>query len=277
MGRTPALISQSSGGPPPTLLSRYRPEHLAMFSEEEKRRFLAGVDPAVVAAAGSDEEAWSTVAEALGWELLYRVEPQLYHRLVAGEKIHPGILEWLPERIGNAVELGAGTGRLTVELAPRCDWLIAVEPAEPMRKILRQTLADEKIGGVRVVEGYFDEIPVTDGWADLVVSCGSFTPDSAHGGEPALKEMQRVCSPGGQIVVISPAQGSWLAQHGFKAVAFPGEAILEYSSPQEAAEIARIFFPSQAEGIIRSGSSKIPCDVTGCDPPHILYFSKPGS
>lgn len=258
---------------PETVLSRYRPEHLGLFSDEERRKFLSGLDPAVIDASSSDPAAWQQVAAALGWELLYRAEPELYQRLVAGEKIHPGILKWLPAEIDAAVEVGAGTGRLTVQLAPRCNWLVAVEPAAPMRRLLQQTLADNKIAGVRVVEGYFDEIPVASGWADLVVTCASLTDSSAHGGMPGLEEMQRVCAPGGLVVIISPAQGGWLTELGYDSISFERQD-LEYENPQEAAEIASIFFPQRAEEVALSGSSKIACDLTGCDPPRILYYKR---
>ena len=35
---------------------------------------------------------------ALAWELLYRLEPELYDRLVSAERLHPDVLGWLPTR-----------------------------------------------------------------------------------------------------------------------------------------------------------------------------------
>src|ERR1700704_4587390 len=36
---------------------------------------------------------------SLAWEALYRLEPELYERLVAAERLHPGVLAWLPDRV----------------------------------------------------------------------------------------------------------------------------------------------------------------------------------
>ena len=54
-----------------------------MLDAEERARFLDG--------AGRPRH-----PDELPWELLYRIEPDLYDRLVAGERLHEGILEWLP-------------------------------------------------------------------------------------------------------------------------------------------------------------------------------------
>ena len=98
----PSLPSPSDAGgrpPPAPLVARYGPSQLGAFTAEELQRFLAplGLDPGEVAAGG---RAWRVAAPALAWELLYRVEPELYERLTAGERLHPGILDWLPRRVG---------------------------------------------------------------------------------------------------------------------------------------------------------------------------------
>ena len=71
---------------------------------------------------------------ALAWELLYRLEPELYDRLVSAERLHPGVLGWLPHDVERIVEVGAGTGRLTLELIERAREVVAVEPAAPLRR-----------------------------------------------------------------------------------------------------------------------------------------------
>jgi 16S rRNA A1518/A1519 N6-dimethyltransferase RsmA/KsgA/DIM1 with predicted DNA glycosylase/AP lyase activity len=104
--------------------------------------------------------------------LLYRLEPELYERLVAAERIHPAVLEWLP-RVDRVVEVGAGTGRLTTHLVSRCAHLVAVEPAGPMRERLRAALAPQVLGTVEIVDGFFDALRVPDACADLVVTCST--------------------------------------------------------------------------------------------------------
>ena len=85
------------------------------------------------------------IDRSLSFELLYRLEPELYERLVAAERIHPAVLDWLPH-VDRVVEIGAGTGRLTTQLLTRCAHLVAVEPARPMRERLRAALSLGAIG-----------------------------------------------------------------------------------------------------------------------------------
>jgi SAM-dependent methyltransferase len=251
---------------PPELVARYGPEDLEAFTDEERERFLGALDG----------ESWDAVGPAVGWELLYRVEPELYERLVAGERLHPGILAWLPHRVERAVEVGAGTGRLTVNLAPRCGRLVAVEPAAPMRARLAERLRGIGLdpGVVEVADGFFERLPVDDAWADLVVACSSFTVGDGHGGERGLGEMLRVCVPGGLVVVIWPDDPAWLVARGFQHVVFPGEMAVEFADADEALELARVFAPGAVAWIERTRSRRVPYDVLGTNPPRELCWRR---
>jgi SAM-dependent methyltransferase len=250
---------------PPELVDRYGPGDLSAFTLEERERFLGPLDGAP----------WESVGPAVGWELLYRREPELYDRLVAGERLHPGILAWLPERVGAAVEVGAGTGRLTIDLAPRCDRLIAVEPAAPMRSILCDRLRARGLDGrVEVAEGFFERLPVGDGEADLVIACSSFTTTRGHGSSNGLDEMLRVCRPGGLVVVVWADDPAWLVARGFQHVAFPGEMAVEFADQGEALEMARIFAPPAVPWIERTGSRRVPYEVLGTNPPRELCWRR---
>src|ERR1700730_5689371 len=93
------------------LMQRYSTADLGVFSAEESGRFLAG-----------------TIADpqrnpALAWELLYRLEPDPYDRLIAAPPLHPRLLHVPPPHVPRIIEVGAGTGRLTPGLARRCDHL----------------------------------------------------------------------------------------------------------------------------------------------------------
>src|SRR5207244_12860859 len=86
------------------LVERYSTADLRVFSAEESARFL---DRTI-----ADPQRDAT----LGWELLYRLEPELYERLVAAAHLHPGLLEWRRPQVPRIIAVGAGTGRLTLEL-----------------------------------------------------------------------------------------------------------------------------------------------------------------
>jgi SAM-dependent methyltransferase len=214
---------------------------------------------------------------ALAWELLYRLEPELYDRLVSSERLHPAVLGWLPRHVDKIVEVGAGAGRLTLELIGRGREVVAIEPAMPLRQILTRKLGEADHGGrARVIRGFFDALPVASGSADLVVACSAFTPAPGHGGEAGLSEMERVCRPGGCVAIIWPNHLGWLAAHGYEYVCFAGPMAVEFASHQEAVEMARIFYPGAVAEVRRRGQRRVPYDVLGMNPPRDLAFKTVG-
>ena len=232
-----------------------------MFTREEASRFVPRGD--------GDPQ----TDMVLAWELLYRLEPELYDRLASAERLHPGVVGWLPRDVDRIVEVGAGTGRLTMELIGRGQRVVAVEPALPLRRILRRKLAAAGHGDrVRVIHGFFDQLPLPDDFADLVVACSAFTPAPAHGGEAGLAEMERVCRPGGCVAIIWPNHLDWLAARGYRYVSFPGPMSVEFASYHEAVELAEIFYPQAAGEVRRRGWRRVPFEVLGINPPRDLAF-----
>jgi SAM-dependent methyltransferase len=243
------------------LRRRYTAADLSVFGRDEASRFVPR----------GDGDPQSDVD--LAWELLYRLEPELYDRLATAERLHPGVVDWLPRGVDQIVEVGAGTGRLTMELMACGQHVVAVEPALPLRRILRRKLA--AVGGgdrVRLIGGFFDQLPLPGDFADLVVACSAFTPSSAHGGEGGLAEMERVCRPGGCVAIIWPNHLSWLTARGYRYVSFPGPMAVEFGSHREAVELAEVFYPKAASEIRRRGWRRVPFDVLGINPPRDLAF-----
>jgi SAM-dependent methyltransferase len=246
---------------PRELRRRYTAADLAVFTDEEASRFLPRGD-------GDPQNDM-----ALAWELLYRLEPGLYDRLASAERLHPGVVSWLPRHVDQIAEVGAGTGRLTMELAGRGRRVVAVEPALPLRRVLRRKLAAAGHGDrVQVIHGFFDRLPLPGDSADLVIACSAFTPSPAHGGEAGLAEMERVCRPGGCVAIIWPNHLDWLATRGYRYVSFPGPMSVEFGSVDEAVELAGIFYPGVAGEIRRRGSRKVPFELIGINPPRDLAF-----
>jgi SAM-dependent methyltransferase len=242
------------------LRRRYTAADLGVLTEEEARRFVRG-------AADPQRDA------PLAWELLYRHEPQLYDRLVGAERLHPGVVAWLPDGVGRIVEVGAGTGRLTLELVRRAREVVAIEPASPLREILCRKLATAAGGQrARVACGFFDDLPVPSDHADLVVACSAFTPAPGHGGDAGLAEMERVCRPGGCVAIVWPNHLDWLAQRGYRHVSFPGEMAMEFAGHRDAVELAGIFYPHAVAAVRRDASRSVPYATLGINPPRDLAF-----
>jgi SAM-dependent methyltransferase len=95
---------------------------------------------------------------------------------------------------GTVVEVGAGTGKFTRHLASLPGTVVAVEPVDAMRSVLR-TL----IPGVDLRAGTAESLPVTTQTADAVVCAQSFhwfrVPE-------ALSEFHRVLRPRGRLGLI---------------------------------------------------------------------------
>jgi SAM-dependent methyltransferase len=243
------------------LRTRYTAADLGVLSADEASRFVrrAGGDP------HGDI--------ALAWELLYRLEPELYDRLASAERLHPRVVAWLPSGVDRIAEVGAGTGRLTMPLIEHGHSIVAVEPALPLGRILRRKLAAAAHGDrVRVIPGFFDNLPLRDDFAGLVVACSAFTPAPGHGGEAGLAEMERVCAPGGCVAIVWPNHIEWLAARGYQYVSFPGPMSVQFGSYREAVELAGIFFPEAADVVRRRRSPEVPFRVLGINPPRDLAF-----
>jgi hypothetical protein len=106
----------------------------------------------------------------------------------------------------------------------------------------------------------------------VVVVCSAFTSAPAHGGDAGLAEMERVCRPGGQVVIIWPIDAEWLAARGYRHVSFPGEMFVEFSSADEAAELTEIFYPAAAAEVRRTRQRCVPFAALGTAPPRDLAY-----
>ncbi len=243
------------------LRRRYTAADLRVLTRDEASRFIPQ----------GDGDPQTNVA--LAWELLYRLEPELYDRLVSTERLHPGVLDWLPRPADRIVEVGAGAGRLTLELIDRGREIVAIEPAMPLRQILKRKLAEADRGDrARVAHGFFDDLPVGDDFADVVVACSAFTPAEGHGGAAGLAEMERVCRPGGCVAIIWPNNLDWLAAHDYQYVCFAGQMSVEFPCLKEAVELAEIFYPDAIAEVRRRGSRQVPYEVLGMNAPRDLAF-----
>jgi SAM-dependent methyltransferase len=155
---------------------------------------------------------------ALFWTLVYHLEPERWDELARHEPIHPELIELLPRDVQQAVDVGAGSGRLTAHLARRSRRTLAVEPSSGLRRMLRGRLPS-----VGLVAGWAERLPLRDGFSELTAACGAVGPDPA-----ILAELRRVTAVSGTIALISPEHPEWFEAHGWQRTALPPAAAPAY-------------------------------------------------
>jgi SAM-dependent methyltransferase len=188
-----------------------RTQLLAGIPAEERKLFEEG-DPA----------ATRRVLMASFWTLVYNLLPARWDALSRVEPIHPGVLAALPADGARVLEVGAGSGRLTVNLAARARSLIVVEPVAPLRAILQ-----ERLSGIAVLEAVAQDLPVADRWADLTVACAIPGPDPA-----SVREMERCTGRDGMVALVSPEHPEWFEANGWQRLRFdPTEVAIPPHDP----------------------------------------------
>ena len=241
-------------------------------------RLLPGSAAAVLLAArteagdgdsGAVRNARLHVVERLFWGLLYWHEPGLYEELVAGEPIHPGLLEGLPLEGRDVADLGAGAGRFTLYAAQRARRVVAVDLMPPLLDRLRARVREAGVGDrVDVLRGTLDHVPLPDASVDVAVACSSLTSTPPWGGPAALAEARRIVRPGGMLVVVWPDDPSFFTARGFTYLACPGDLTVHFTDRESALRLTREFYPASATAWIeRTGILDVPFDVLGVRAP----------
>jgi SAM-dependent methyltransferase len=132
--------------------------------------------------------------------------------------------EWLEGLPESSIESFAGTGNpfslgelrpgervVDVGCGAGIDSLIAAKKVGPDGRVMgvdmtpsmlekaRQGAEEAGLRNVEFREGYAEELPIVDGWADVVISNGvlNLMPDKGA----ALEEMSRVLKPGGRLQI----------------------------------------------------------------------------
>jgi SAM-dependent methyltransferase len=122
---------------------------------------------------------------------------ELYDRVRPGYP--PAAIDWFTRVLGlgpgrTVVDLAAGTGKLTVALAPTGARIVAVEPSDGMLAVLRKAAPHAE-----AVAGTAEHIPLADASADAILVAQAF---HWFDHDVALPEMHRVLRPGGGLGLV---------------------------------------------------------------------------
>ncbi|HEU0294953.1 MAG TPA: class I SAM-dependent methyltransferase [Anaerolineales bacterium] len=218
---------------------------------------------------------------------IYQTDADRYEALISREDYLGNIPRALHEIINvdnlDVVDLGAGTGRLAVMLAPRVKSMHAFDASEEMLRVCRQRLEASGLSNWQVEVADHRQLPLTKHCADLVVSGWSVAylyvwhPETWHVElEKWLGEMKRVLRPGSFIVLFeslgtgheNPIQlehlagyYSWLDETGFQNKWFRTD--LKFRSLEEAEELSSFFFGDEFGDKVRENNWVILPECTG--------------
>jgi len=100
------------------------------------------------------------------------------------------------------VDLGCGAGMDTFiaarQVGPR-GAVVGIDMTPEMLDTARRANLAAGLGQIEFREGYLEDVPVADGWADVVISNGvvNLCPDK----RAAFAEMRRILRPGGRVQI----------------------------------------------------------------------------
>ena len=218
---------------------------------------------------------------------IYQNDGDRYEALIAREDYQRNIEKALDEIVRveglDVLDLGAGTGRLAVMLAPRTKSMRAFDVSEEMLRVCRQKFEAKGLTNWQVDVADHRSIPVADQSADLVVSGWSVAylyvwhPETWKDElEKWLGEMKRILRPGSFIVLFeSLTTGSeipvklahlqdyypWLDEAGFRNKWIRTD--YKFESVDEAEELSRFFFGDELGDKVRQNKWVILPECTG--------------
>jgi len=218
---------------------------------------------------------------------IYQAEGDRYEALVSREDYKGTIPRAIDEIINvdglDIVDLGAGTGRLTLLLAPRAKSIRAFDASVEMLRVCRERLTASSLSNWQVDIADHRQLPVPDHSVDLVVSGWSVAylvvwhPETWRPElEKWMDEMKRVLKPDGKIILFeslgtgneTPIQLDhlkdyypWLDEAGFQNKWIRTD--YRFESVEEAADLAGFFFGAEMADRIRADELIILPECTG--------------
>jgi ubiquinone/menaquinone biosynthesis C-methylase UbiE len=218
---------------------------------------------------------------------IYQSEGDRYEALVSREDYQGNIPRAIDDIINvdrlDILDLGAGTGRLTLLIAPRAQSIRAFDASAEMLRVCRERLFASGLSNWQVDVADHRRLPVPDHSADLVVSGWSVAylvvwhPETWRDELATwMNEMKRVLKPNGQIILFeslgtgneTPIQLDhlkdyypWLAEAGFQSKWIRTD--YQFESVEEAADLAGFFFGEEMTAQIIQKQSVILPECTG--------------
>jgi ubiquinone/menaquinone biosynthesis C-methylase UbiE len=217
----------------------------------------------------------------------YKNDADRYEALVSREdyqnNILPAITKIVPLEGLDVVELGAGTGRLTLMLSPRVKSIHAFDISPNMLAITRERLQRAGLTNWKLGAADHRNLPVTSHSADLVISGWSvcylvdwYRETWRTELDRAMNEIERVLRPGGTLILIEtmgtgfetphPPEHllgyyAYLKEHGFSSTWIRTD--YRFESVEQSEELALFFFGDALAQEVRDNHWDVLPECTG--------------
>lgn len=218
---------------------------------------------------------------------IYQTDGDRYEALVSREDHRGNIPRAIDEILNvnglDVLDLGAGTGRLTLMLAPRVKSIRAFDASAEMLRVCRERLLTSGLSNWQVDVADHRQLPIPDHSADLAVSGWSVAylavwhPETYRAElETWMNEMKRVLRPGGTILLFeSLGTGNetpihlehlkdyypWLSEAGFQHKWIRTD--YRFASVEEAEELSRFFFGDELGDKVKQNGWVVLPECTG--------------
>lgn len=220
------------------------------------------------------------------FKFIYQHDAARYDRLVGREDYQHNILRALNQirsvRDADIVELGAGTGRLTLLLAPIARSISVTDASKPMLDVASLKLKQQPTKNCEVVVSDHRALPLADhcadvsiaGWTLSMLSGRAYPETWRREIDQAVRQMRRVLRPQGTMIILetlgtgsgSPhpptealaAYYSMLENdYGFASMWIRTD--FKFESAAEADELLRSFFGDElADRVVRENLKILP-------------------
>jgi 2-polyprenyl-3-methyl-5-hydroxy-6-metoxy-1,4-benzoquinol methylase len=125
---------------------------------------------------------------------------------VPEREISLGVLRSVAGRGDSILEIGAGTGRFTLEMAPLVSRMVAVDISPQMLKVMSDKMTERKITNVRQICGSFLETDF-EGPFDVIMSFSAI--EYIKDSKALFRKISGLLKPGGHLI-LSTAHDTFL-------------------------------------------------------------------
>lgn len=196
----------------------------------------------------------------------YKKKTNIFEELSKRQDVKNDILKALNKHVKlgekTVLDLGAGTGRFSLEVAKRAKFVYALDISKQMLSVMSNKIRRKGIKNVKPLCASYAKIPLSSESIDIIFSVWAF-PSHSTNWDSDLMEVKRVLKPGGIILLVDYFHGGeyfrirekisspfftnhinnlhrWMKAHSFKASVV--NTMTDFKTKKNVEQICRPFF-----------------------------------